>query len=405
MDCDMFAKLLENYENLTEQEKAWMDSHADKCPECKRELDFMASILSSMKTFPEIEGPADFLSGINAELDKYEKKTAFSHFMRNWQKYSAAAACMALLAVVGVNGDFLVDRMSGNDGGIISEEKTAVQATAEPKEARTIVEEKADNTSIPQDSSDTDGNAEENALQGSKNTGKNTDKDAGASGKSYGTSEKSVSGGASDYKVFEKSSGSASGTTISGSTGTISGGSAENTSENVSDKAGAGDAYTADTADNAVVNNATAAPEITDKPEDYDIAAQSDTPKIAEAAESEPLPEDGITAYSEDTEQDGEKARSGSYALNLKGTENKYAIASGVDNSGTSDGALMIASADYNRAMEIIMGYISSDGQGYYTAASDSFYSMLSELYNADIAFENLVTETGADVRFKIMSY
>lgn len=57
---------------------------------------------------------------------------------RNWKQYTAAAACFALVAVVTANSNMFVDKMNGNDDGVIQEEtvvtdsdgNTAVSTTA-----------------------------------------------------------------------------------------------------------------------------------------------------------------------------------------------------------------------------------------------------------------------------------
>ena len=47
MDCESFGKYLDNYENLTEQEKSDMDEHAANCEECRAELDFFMSMIAT----------------------------------------------------------------------------------------------------------------------------------------------------------------------------------------------------------------------------------------------------------------------------------------------------------------------------------------------------------------------
>ena len=68
---------------------------------------------------------------------------------RNWKQYTAAAACFALVAVVTANSNMFVDKMNGNDDGVIQEEtvvtdsdgNTAVSTTAPAVTAQDNAEE------------------------------------------------------------------------------------------------------------------------------------------------------------------------------------------------------------------------------------------------------------------------
>ncbi len=133
MTCEKFAEMLDNYESLSDEERALMSEHAAQCEECGHELDFMRSVINSVRTLPELKVPDDFLEKLNARIDA-EGLTAkrggiVGHMRYNWQKYSAAAACLLIAAVIGANYDMLTDRMNGNDSGVISE-VTAVSSPA-----------------------------------------------------------------------------------------------------------------------------------------------------------------------------------------------------------------------------------------------------------------------------------
>ena len=47
MNCDKFNECLDNYENLSDETKHKMDKHALECANCKSELEFMRSIIST----------------------------------------------------------------------------------------------------------------------------------------------------------------------------------------------------------------------------------------------------------------------------------------------------------------------------------------------------------------------
>ena len=124
MTCEEFAKMLDNYESLTNEEKALMSEHADGCEMCRRELDFMRSMINAVKTLPELKVPDDFLENLNkridAEVKPVRQRGIAGHIRYNWQKYSAVAACLALAAVIGANYNTLIDNMNGGDDGVIS---------------------------------------------------------------------------------------------------------------------------------------------------------------------------------------------------------------------------------------------------------------------------------------------
>ena len=137
MDCGHFGKNLDNYENLTKAEKMEMSKHAAECKSCGRELDFMLSIIETTKSLPKIEPPSDFMEKLNLRIDMEERKkrnmTAriAANVHKNWRQYTAAAACLALVAVITSNGMSLVGKMTGSDDGVIYDE-TQIADNAAP---------------------------------------------------------------------------------------------------------------------------------------------------------------------------------------------------------------------------------------------------------------------------------
>ncbi len=123
MDCDAFLSMLDNYDDLTDAQKQQMRSHAQECESCKRELLFLESVINTTKTLPKIEVGSDFLENLNMRIDSEEAETAnrFSHLKKNWHRYSAIAACVLLVAVVGANSDRLIDKMGNDASGVIRE--------------------------------------------------------------------------------------------------------------------------------------------------------------------------------------------------------------------------------------------------------------------------------------------
>ena len=133
MDCDMFLNMLDNYDNLSELEKEQLSNHAKECESCRRELEFLESVIATTKTLPKLEVGEDFLKDLNLRIDKEDIKLNrhTRHFKRNWQKYSAVAASLVLVAVIGANSDMFVDKMGNNDSGVIDEVATTVAPKSE----------------------------------------------------------------------------------------------------------------------------------------------------------------------------------------------------------------------------------------------------------------------------------
>lgn len=130
MNCEKFADMLDNYACLSDEELRELEAHSKECESCASELDFMRSILAAAKELPPIEPPSDFLDSLNSRLDaELAKENPVQRFMRRSRpyvsRYGAAAACVALVAVVGINAGTLLTRMNNNGDGVISEQKTA----------------------------------------------------------------------------------------------------------------------------------------------------------------------------------------------------------------------------------------------------------------------------------------
>lgn len=167
MDCDKFNEYLDSYENLSDETKLEMDKHSQECENCKSELEFMRSIISTAKSLPDINIPVDFIEKLNVRIDEEEKKKAritrrvIRNVRRNWKQYTAAAACFALVAVVTSNSNMFVEKMNGNDDGVIQEETVVTDSngntpvsTASPvvvqdstnESQPTVIEETVENT-------------------------------------------------------------------------------------------------------------------------------------------------------------------------------------------------------------------------------------------------------------------
>lgn len=158
MDCEKFGKYLDNFENLTENEQLSLLSHASECERCAKELDFMLSVIETVKSLPDIEAPADFMERLNARIDEEERRKTLSsriayNVSRNWKQYTAAAACLALVAVLTANGKLLTDRLTGTDDGVIVNDTPVTDGT-EPIIPQSVIAEVteptvSDNSAVP----------------------------------------------------------------------------------------------------------------------------------------------------------------------------------------------------------------------------------------------------------------
>lgn len=157
MDCEKFGKYLDNFESLTDDERLAVTAHASECERCAKEFDFMMSVIGTVKSLPDIEVPADFMERLNARIDEEERKKKLAsriahNISRNWRQYTAAAACLALVAVLTANGKLLTGRLTGTDDGVIVNDTPVTDGTDPVPEAviAEVTEPKAsDNSSLP----------------------------------------------------------------------------------------------------------------------------------------------------------------------------------------------------------------------------------------------------------------
>lgn len=160
MDCEKFGKYLENFESLTENEQLSLTAHASECERCAKELDFMLSVIETVKSLPDIEAPADFMERLNARIDEEERKKKLSsriayNVSRNWRQYTAAAACLALVAVLTANGKLLTDRLTGTDDGVIVNDTPVTDGT-EPIIPQSVIAEVTEQPTVSDNSAVSD---------------------------------------------------------------------------------------------------------------------------------------------------------------------------------------------------------------------------------------------------------
>ena len=125
MDCSEFKEMLENYEELTDIQQEVLEDHAAVCESCREELEFFKSMINTVGTLPKLKAPKSLIFDINKRIDEEKiekpKNRLFVHIRKYGYRYSAAAACIAIMAVVGIENSDLINRMMYHDNGVISE--------------------------------------------------------------------------------------------------------------------------------------------------------------------------------------------------------------------------------------------------------------------------------------------
>ncbi len=116
MNCKQFGIYLDEYENLCAMQKAELIEHTQNCENCRKEYELFISMLSATKSIPPLKVDDSFLQNLNARIDKEVvnapvRKNVWEHMKLNAHRYSVAAACVALLAVIGVNNADLLNSM------------------------------------------------------------------------------------------------------------------------------------------------------------------------------------------------------------------------------------------------------------------------------------------------------
>jgi hypothetical protein len=128
MKCEEFMRQLDNYECLTDAQKAEMNEHTLICERCREELDFYLSIVAEARNLPPIDVPPDFLDKLNEKLDMEDtaKKTGIAYYAkRYWKQYAACAAGLALVAAVAAGSTMFMNRMNEVVDGTKREETVA----------------------------------------------------------------------------------------------------------------------------------------------------------------------------------------------------------------------------------------------------------------------------------------
>lgn len=370
MNCEIFRKYLDNYENLTAEEKLEMTLHTQTCEKCRMELDFMLSIIETTKSLPKIEPPADFMDNLNIRIDMEEKKKRqlakriLRNVQRNWKQYAAAAACFALVAVVTSNGKILVDKMHSNDDGVIQEETVTTDDSAPQTPLSTAAPQTSETTAV-EDKTENLSPVEKPVIPALAKA----EKASNTPVPKPSNSKPSVSQPVKTAKAVESNPSAVT------SDNAVSAPVQSETERNIS-------------SDTAAMQTAPPA-------ENYGIAAASITPEVE------------IAAYSADaSEYSAKSARSG-YSLAEESDNIAYGRYYNAGNEGETDkpkaiGKLKISSADAQKAMDVIQQYSIDRSGDLYMTDSANFVLILSSFSKEGVRYTDYTMNNDGIIKFMI---
>lgn len=391
MNCDKFNECLDSYENLNDKTKLEMDKHSQECEICKSELEFMRSIISTAKSLPDINIPVDFMEKLNVRIDEEEKKKArtarrvMSNIRSNWKQYTAAAACFAVVAVVTSNSNMFVEKMNGNDDGVIQEETFVTDSdgnvpvsTALPVTVKEGTNESQ--TAVAEENI-------ENTISENK-TSKNT--------VSHVTVKSKTSTNSLKNSIAANNNKSEVSSTVR-----------EETPNGVVTTVSAVPISSDDSAVSVEIENETAenTTDVQDYSHDEEIAVanidvQSDEYPVYDEAESNANNSRAVRADVED-----------GYKL-VKGSQIAYGRYYKLDKDGNPIeepeenkpiGSIVISSKDAEEALSVIRQYSYDEDGDFYTTSSDRLTSMLSVLTGQGIVYSNYTPAYEGELTFKLV--
>lgn len=380
MDCESFNKNLDNYEFLSEETKNEMNEHAQTCKNCRDEMDFMLSVMSTVKSLPEIEPPADFMDKLNLRIDMEEKikysipSRLFRNVRNNWKQYTAVAACFALVAVITSNGKKLVDNMTDDGSGVIQSETVVTNSGETPVESpKTII-------------SDDNGFVVDNALVSSEqeeNHPSETNRDKKSSDTGYNVSAKVSSNAAvssSDKSHSESVNSNLASETSNGdliiapaNSGSVSQDEAEPRNESA-------------LSENNPIGDYTIAPANLDADEATDYMAGRSMPE----------------AQSDISDSDVKKEYSLAYSRNIADGRN-YTRKPSDNGENRAIGKIKISADDVEMAINIILEYSYDVNGDLYSTDSANLSLLLSRLNKQGVSYTNYTPAYEGDITFRLV--
>lgn len=381
MDCKKFREYLDNYENLSTEEKLEMTEHTAVCGDCADELDFMLSVIETARSLPQIASPPDFIDKLNIRLDAVDEKkqrTAIRVMMnarKNWRQYTAAAACFALVAVLIANGSSLLGGMEPSDGGVIQEE-TIVTGGISPL------------------TSDTPSDAERSAAVKTAETNKQS-----------APAEKNDEKAEESLGKTENGAGEKTRVTSAPVINTAAAAGAPSKSAAIVPVSAQAKPEPVKNGANSTVK-ATEIPAVNDKSADggYSMAPADEIAGLGSVS----LPETETTPYNEAPKPAEDITKS--YSLAKEGS-----IAHGqyyrIDRNGNpikeetnkAIGTIKISSDDVEEAMDVILQYSYNEGDDLYQTDSANLSLMLSTLNGKGVSYTNYTPGCTGDIKFVLV--
>lgn len=394
MNCEEFRNMLDNYENLTDEEKLSMNEHAAQCAHCRAELDFMLAIVAQLNALPEIEVPSDFSTKLNEKLE-LEKPVGFGGFINfarnNYKRCSTIAACLVLAVMIGANVTTLMDKMEPETDSRTVVENTVSGGAAEKNTDDTVKPDgiTPDDASKPETSDDKADKPAE-PVRRSADVAVNAEVRRNSERAAYRASANTAISTAVNSRE-----------SIAGSESVTPSGFAQ--SEQSPEPAV--DARVRMAEENAQISVASAGiavmslddatPEAAETPGSYTIARgvyRLPDPKIAEIEASSLLMGNDVLQISEMKDQ----------STIAKG---RYYIPADTGNIAIdSSNKLGVNGEDAQRAVEVIQQYADISDETYYVVSSEDIPSMLEHMDGEGIDYQNnMENASGEKVSFKLV--
>lgn len=134
---------------IEESEKAEFQEHIDKCEACANEYIKLNALVRELNTLPDEPLPPDFKEKLHNRLVKESKTIVYSYFTHNWKKYSAVAAGILLVILIGTG---YYDNITKFETAYVDDTALVTDKNIEPviDEAENSDEEGQDNIETPQ---------------------------------------------------------------------------------------------------------------------------------------------------------------------------------------------------------------------------------------------------------------
>lgn len=413
MDCGKFHEMLDNYSDLSPQELDALEAHALVCGECKKELEFMRSIISTVQSLPEISPPADFLDKINERIDKEERlpvricRKAVPYVRR----YGALAACLAIGIAIGTNGQTLVSKMHNDSDGII--ESTQTQYTESPSGSGSVAETPLGEKAVQEETVA----AQNDFIAPSAPVKNSTGQSVQASSSNASSSAASSSHKTADQVLQENQKTQSAGYSSNNASSSSSGQNRTASSSNASSGSAA-----ASQSSTAVQGSQ---PSAAYQPSSQPMTAQSDNTAAAASAPQE----QSVEAEASGSEQESNSAGSVDVYSYLAPSDPEYydipaseygrASEQSDENQAAGydmmyDGAsfayssplvssIVINQSDEARVKELVDVFISGTYGDFYMITSDDMALLLKQMDNEGIYYKDMMNDSGSRITFRIV--